>query len=791
MNWRRLLRGSPPVWRLRFQSARVYGSESSNPLVVSVSLHAHTPNDRDEWHPLDAHLSDVADEAADFAARFGKGEHAKSAAALARWAGLWHDLGKAWPEFQEYLLACDRAKREGRKSPSSPGSHAIWGAILARLCRKSLGDAWKDLALPIAAHHAGLKSPGSLEPQLMEAADEADLSPYHELARHLEAGAMQRFAVPEDPHRRELRTRMVLSALADADYLDTERHFNEKKAARREGFESLNVLAERLERAQRDFMGGLDDPNSEVNRIRREVYDACLAEATSSPGFFRLTVPTGGGKTRSGLAFALEHARANHLDRVIVAIPYTSIIDQTAAVYADILEVRNVLVHHSQTPEPPEQERERQDEKTTLHRLATENWDAPLVLTTTVQLFESLFTRYPGRARKLHRLARSVIVLDEAQALPLYVLLPTLDVLRALVDDYGASVVLCTATQPGFEQSDALPPIQGVPITEIVPQHPDHFEALERVRVEPRLGPVPLAQIADEIVEERGLDQVLIILNARRDAVALAEELRLRKAEGLLHLSTLLCGAHRRQVLRRVRQRLEAGLPVRLISTQVVEAGVDIDFPVVYRALGPLDRIVQAAGRCNRENDLGHRGGRLVVFEPEGGGFPRDNPYRSGTGLARDALRHREEPLSNEALDEYFGLLFSETGAGGELDKYGVQPARGALDFETTQEQYRLIPQDTVPVFVCRDWTEDDALSDAALTRLARWTESPDRYAWRRLGPFTVSVYRHQLREFEASPHLETLDELLHVWRGSYDNLLGLPLTLDDPADLAYEPLIF
>lgn len=755
-----------------------------------MPLRAHTPNDTGDWHDLLPHLREVGETAHKFALRFGGGDlgstdHAQSAAALAEWAGDWHDIGKAGP-FQDYLLACHEAKQAGRRPPR-PGTapHAVWGAIIARSLKKNVGDGWRDLALPIAGHHAGLHS--EIEQKLIAVGEGANLAPFHEVVRAL--GKPKRFSVPTDPHRRELRVRMVLSALADADYLDTERHFDRPRAARRAGYDRLQTLADRLDRSQRELMSGLRDPDAPVNRIRREVYDACLARASEPPGLFRLAVPTGGGKTRSGLAFALQHALAHGLDRIVVAIPYTSIIDQTAAVYAEVVGAENVLVHHSQVPEPPTRDAERQDEDAARHRLATENWDAPLVVTTTVQLFESLFTRYPGRARKLHRLARSVIVLDEVQALPHPVLLPTLDVLRALTDDYGTSVVLCTATQPGFERSAALPPFQGAAPVPIVWDPAPHFEALDRVSVEHRPQSQPLAGIADEIANE---EQALVILNSRRDAVGLAEALRERLGEsgGLFHLSTLLCGAHRRQVLRRVRQRLAAGLPVRLVSTQVVEAGVDLDFPVVYRALGPLDRIVQAAGRCNREGRLGTRGGRLVVFEPEGGRAPA-GAYASGTGLAR-VLLAEPDPLGQANLDRYFALLFDEIGR--KLDEHEIQDLRRDLDFEAVQRLYRLIPDDTEPVVVLRDWTrsgaptDPGALSSAAEARLARWRERPDRHGWRRLGPFTVSVYSRQLGGMEASPHFETLDERLHAWRGTYDPLLGLPLSLDDPADLAYDP---
>lgn len=756
------------------------------------SLRAHTPNDDGRWHDLDEHSHAVACEAARTALSFGASESAF-------WAGLLHDLGKANPAFQDYLAACEKAKQSGQKPPrAGTAPHAIWGGEVAqflgiKLAPDSSGDfapSWEDIAVVVAGHHAGIKAPKAVASEIK--AQCADLDVRSACRRALSAlGVPEKLPdpPPHDTSEREMRTRFLLSALADADYLDTECHFDRSKHGVRGDYDSIEALAQRLADAQSLFADSLEDPDSEINTIRHEVYTACRDQAIQSPGFFRLTVPTGGGKTRSGLAFALDHARENGLEHVVVAIPYTSIIDQTAAVYTGLLGSRNVLVHHSQTPAPPRAGDEDAVGPALRHRLATENWDAPVVVTTTVQLFESLFSRRPSRVRKLHRLTRSVIVLDEVQALPPDVLLPTLDALRVLVK-WGASVVLCSATQPHFESTSSLSPMQGQTATEIVPGHASHFAALERVRYEPRLDPTSWDDLADEVAD---LDQVLVIVNARRDAIELARRLEDAGAEGLEHLSTLLTGAHRRLVLRRVRQRLAAGLPVRLVSTQVVEAGVDLDFPVVYRALGPLDRIIQAAGRCNREGRLGRHGGRVVVFTPEGGGLP-PGPYRIGTGEARDLLAHRD-PHRLETQRDYFAGLLRKA----DLDKHKVQLARlgdsfgnPPLDFEETERRYRLIPDDTTPVLVACEAGAGRAVEH----RLSAWHKAGEqgdwrarRHAWRRLQPFVVSVFDRQLDVLRQSPHLETVgDEVLHIWRGTYHPLLGLPLTLDDPADLAHAP---
>jgi CRISPR-associated endonuclease/helicase Cas3 len=746
--------------------------------------YAHTPNDREQWHGLVDHTRRVSETAARFSESFG-------AADLARWAGCLHDLGKANPAFQSYLEACDRAKRDGTRPPRGGETpHAIWGAAVAKTLGSAWGDAWKDVVVPVAGHHAGIKSPAAVEQEIGALGDRTVMQACVQALARLGLPPRPPEAPPADPSEREMRVRLVLSALADADFVDTEHHFKPERSAERGHYDPICVLADRLAEKQRTFVASLRDPDTAINTLRREVYEACCERAAAPSGFFRLTVPTGGGKTRSGLAFALEHARTYGFKYVVVAIPYTSIVDQTAAVYAELLGSANVLVHHSQTPEPPNAGDEDAVGPAFRHRLASENWDAPVVVTTTVQLFESLFDRRPSRVRKLHRLTRSVIVLDEVQALPPGVLEPTLDALRLLVR-WGASVVFSSATQPHFEHVVRLRPMQGQTATEIVPDHAAHFATLERVRYERRTSPTSWEALADEIA--KGETQTLVVVNARRDAIDLAQALKARGVEGLEHLSTLLSGAHRRLVLRRVQQRLRAGLPVRLVSTQVVEAGVDVDFPVVYRAIGPLDRIIQAAGRCNRENKLGRHGGRVVVFATEASRAPQ-GPYAIGTGIARDLLAH-EDLHALDTQRAYFAELLAKA----DPDVYEVQASRlgdaygnPGLDFSETQRRYKLIPDDTTPVLVTSGADDESAVAK----RLAAWMEAGEkgdwrarRHAWRRLQPFTVSVFNRQLDVLRQSPRFETLgDDALHVWGGTYDLLLGLPLDLADPADLALDP---
>jgi len=379
--------------------------------------------------------------------------------------------------------------------------------------------------------------------------------------------------------------------LVDADYLDTETHFDLEAATRRGSQLHVQSLHRKLETAQIKLLKKVKANNTLVNQVRSQVYELCLNAATLEPGVFRLAVPTGGGKTRNGLAFALAHAVHHGLERVIIAVPYTSIIEQTVEVYRSIFGRDAVLEHHS-TVKPDAGNEEDARARQAQARLATQNWDAPLIVTTTVQLFESLFANRPSRCRKLHNIVNSVIILDEVQTLPIRFLEPIIDVLKELCRHYHVSVVLCTATQPALEgETPYLKGFTSGIVRDIVPvdMTKQHFSTLSRVQYTIPSKKWSWAEVAQNIQQQ---EQTLVILNTRKDALAVLGEIPHSEEQSVLHLSTLLCGQHRRDVLQQVQDRLTRKQPCILVSTQVVEAGVDLDFPVVYRALGPLDRIV-------------------------------------------------------------------------------------------------------------------------------------------------------------------------------------------------------
>ncbi|HSL82950.1 MAG TPA: CRISPR-associated helicase Cas3', partial [Thermoanaerobaculia bacterium] len=468
----------------------------------------------------------------------------------------------------------------------------------------------------------------------------------------------------------ELWTRFLFSCLVDADSLDTEAFLNGDRRRLLPPPQSLSQLRGLLDEALESVMVRAEE--TRVNRARAEVLAACRAAAELPPGAFSLTVPTGGGKTLSAMAFALAHAENHGLERVIVAIPYTSIIEQNAAVYRGVFGAESVIEHHASL-DP--------NEETLQNRMASENWDAPIIVTTNVQLFESLFANTRSRCRKLHNVVRSVLLLDEIQTLPSRYLQPIVEVLGELTEHYGCSVVLSSATQPALLRREALP--AGLDkVREIVPDPSRLFRNLERVEIDwERLTkrPVSWEELGAELEE---LEKVLVVVHRRQDARELAE---LLPEEGLFHLSALLCAAHRKARLEEIREHLEGPGPCRVVSTQLIEAGVDIDFPVVYRALAGLDSVAQAAGRCNREGRF--RRGRVVLFLAPTS--PPAGTLRKGLEVTSALLAERGPlDLADPNLyEEFFRQLYFRE----DLDGAHVQPLREGLEFASVARKVRLI----------------------------------------------------------------------------------------------------
>ncbi len=712
-------------------------------------MYAHTPNANGHWHDLKTHLEQVAERAKQFASKFDSGE-------LGYYLGLWHDLGKVNPDFQAYLQACHRATTQGQSSHPKVVPHAIYGALYANQA------GCPPLAFALKGHHAGMPDKADLQQDIQKGIPNYQQVIQKALSWHPALQPSQNLcqAIPSWAQKQDafaFYLRMLFSCLVDADYLDTEAHFDPQRAQARRSTPSLQTIWNLFQQDQQRLLASA--PDTPVNRVRQQVYHECLQKATGAQGFYRLTVPTGGGKTRSSLAFALAHALHHQLDRIIVAIPYTSIIDQTAEVYRQILGADAVLEHHSAL-DPFQRDEDMEDMEDMLDRqhLLSENWDAPLIVTTTVQLFESLFSNRPARCRKLHNIVRSVIVLDEVQTLPVPLLEPTMRALKELVEHYRCTVVFCTATQPALEALN-LPPA-----TEIVSNPAQLYNQLRRVEYI-RLSKLTHAEVAERM---QAHPQCMAVLNTRRDAVEILHHL---PEEDSFHLSTLLCAYDRRRILSEVKRRLASGERCWLVSTQVVEAGVDIDFPVVMRVFGPLDRVVQVAGRCNREGKL--PSGQVYLFELADSGTPQ-GVYRTATEIAM-MLREQSLDLHNpDTYTQFFERLFQSA----ETDKKRIWERQGEFQYEQVASEYRLIEEDTIPVVVFPDGSDAEPIVQT-VQALGRVTLS----LWRRLQPYLVSLYRRDFEQALAKGLIEGCAGL-YLWRGAYDSRRGIDLGYPDPADL-------
>ena len=715
-------------------------------------LYAHSASQNGSRQLLTDHLRNVADLAADMAEPFGGGE-------LAFLAGLWHDVGKADPAWQRRLIECEQGlhQRVGI-------DHKCAGTLLAELTG---GTA--DLAgLLIHGHHGGLANPKSDYPQwLQEKRQLPGPQRAIEELKKVMPDLTDQTAPEVPPNARkyplaaEMFLRMTYSALIDADSLDTEAHQHGGTSPR--STENAPQLSDLWDRYL-SFLNKQPKPApSTVNTVRKEVHEDCLKAAPEAQGIFRLTVPTGGGKTRSAMAFALQHGALHGLQRIIIAVPFNTITQQTARVYRDIFEAGStgddlvVLEHHSAAAEGHDDDSFGPAE--VWRRLASENWNAPIVVTTTVQLFESLFSNQRTKTRKLHNLARSVIILDEVQALPKELLSPILDGIRLLTEDYGTSVVLSTATQPTFE---LVKEFQDAGAKDVNTQSNRHFDALQRVKWEWQVEESnPWSEVARWVREEHS---ALVVVNTKRHAIELMDELQ---DEDDLHLSTLLCGRHRMEVIDEVRRRLSTGEPCRLVSTQVVEAGVDLDFPTVFRAEAPLDSVIQAAGRCNREGL--REEGRVVVFRPPDDASP-SGTYRSGREIARVVRKLPGFNLSDpETIKKYFTLLF-DTAV--DPDRNGIQELRKNLDFPGVKKRFQMIQDDTYDVVV--EYPEEDSEKiRRGLERLRRKSGNP-RHIIRQLQQHMVSLHQREAQRLQNLGLIETIMPGLGVWHGKYDPVRGI-----------------
>jgi len=699
------------------------------------------------WQPLYLHLQNVAALAAKFAAPF----HSPEWAYL---AGLLHDLGKATDAFQTYLRRSNGLDDSEYDASGKPSTHSGAGAALAL---EKFGPVGRILAYLVAGHHAGLpdwiggvQPNGALSRRLEPARNELDEArswlPQITLPPNL----------PVPPRKMShaemhLWIRMLYSCLVDADFLDTEQFMSPEKYADRSNFEPLAAL-------ETNFFKLLDAKQAEalkteVNAIRAEIRRYCEDAAKQEPGFFSLTVPTGGGKTLSGTAFALRHALLHDKQRIIYVIPYTSIIEQTADTLRKHFGDRNVVEHHSNL-DP--------DSQTKAARLASENWDAPVIVTTSVQFFESLLAARSSRCRKLHNIVDSVVILDEVQLLPPELLEPCTDMMNQLVAHYGVTMVLSTATQP------VLPNLGT--IAEIIPPGADLSRRLRRVHYSlPDVRenkPRSWEEIASELIQH---PQVLCVVNTRRDCL----ELYGKMPPGTIHLSASMCGAHRSKIIDEIKQKLKARESIRVVSTQLVEAGVDIDFPVVYRALAGLDSIAQSAGRCNREGG-NPEGGKVVVFIP-----PKPAPkgqLRKAEDSARILLHDPLDMESGGVFHRFFSEFYSRIEGRFPYEELLVRDAGCIqIQFRDAASRFHMVDETQQSMFV--RYGESEGLIDALQKQIR--IDAPYGHLLRKLQRFTVSVAKGQFLKLKSNGLIEEFAPEMFVWNGQYSEMTGVDIFND------------
>jgi CRISPR-associated endonuclease/helicase Cas3 len=722
---------------------------------LDAKILAHSPTEQHpEGQPLQEHLEQVSRRAAEALID-------ENLARLAALVGAWHDLGKVQPSFQEYLRT-----GKGHVDHSTSG-----GALLA----KRLGEPWPRIVAPvILGHHGGMpdgaaqqngrrgtqqRLQDAIPPEVEQAAAELPCPAGKTLRPPLCR------SVKTAPFEVYFLLKLLHSALVDADYLDTEAYFQPEQAAKRTEGPTLQALAERYDRYMEDLEQG--SKPSAINALRKSIRTDCLRAAAGPVGFYSLTVPTGGGKTLASLGFALRHAQAHpEMKKIIYAIPFCSIIEQNAAVFREVLGDDAVLEHHSSAKAP---------EKGTEADLATENWQGrPLVVTTNVQLFESLFSNQPSRCRKLHNLQNSIIILDEMQALPDGVLKPCLAMLDALVKDAHATVVICTATQPEYQSVWVEQP----QIREIIADPGQLFRKMKRTEGVV-LGRLEESELVDRLAQEK---QVLCILNRRATVQRVARALG-GEAAGTYHLSTMMCPAHRTRKLDEIRERLDAGLPCRIISTSLIEAGVDIDLPVVYREAAGLDAIVQAAGRCNRNGKNPHPA-PVYIFElpPEKG---QEDVKRQGNITLCEVLpKYEKDLLGPEALANYFNHKFAKNEVLDAANTLGEIYGRREdlwFPFETIASEFTLIKSAGEPLFVpC------DARAAELLQQLP--TATALGALLRELQPYGVTIYDNQKKELLQRGLIRQRDEI--CWLDAAEEQLATVYTeefgLDVKAETAF-----
>lgn len=734
---------------------------------------AHRDDSGEREQTILEHLRGTAALAAEFAEPFG-------AADEARRCGMLHDIGKYSDAFQRRLNG----------SPQRV-DHSTAGALEAFYNQPPDIPA----AFCVAGHHAGLPDGGTrgdragaptLWGRVRRRAGQGieDYSAFRDEVEIPANGRLPREFV-QSRESAFFFIRMLFSCLVDADFLDTE-HFMERGAAERGGFPPLEEYRKKLRAYIQPW---LEHPKGKLGEKRCEILRAALRAGSENPGIFTFTAPTGSGKTVSSMAFALAHSKARRLRRVIYVIPYCSILEQTQGVFEEIFGQGSVVAHYANVDYGTEEGREGGERDR--RYLAAENWDAPVILTTTVQFFESLYANRPSRCRKLHNLAESVLIFDEAQMLPPALLRPCISAIGELTAHYGCSAVLCTATQPALDGvfqetarrwANGAVPGGGLPEErlagfqkkfaprEICPRRAELYREFRRVRYAPA-GTFTDDELAEQLEQE---DRVLCIVNRRDQAQTLFAKLR---GEGTFHLSTAMCPAHRRDKLLEIRGRLARHETCRVISTSLVEAGVDVDFPVVWRALAGLDSIIQAGGRCNREGVPGKINGVVHIFESD---RPAPRMLAQNIAAAKYVLEQYDDLAAPEAVSAYFQELFYVEKGMDALDAPEILKlcAKDTLPFAEVADKFQMINNLQYTVYIPKDGGE------MLLAELKRF--GPSRNLMRKLGQYAVGVYPDHYAALRGAGAICEIAENAAILEDTdrYSPETGLELTEREGRDL-------
>lgn len=696
---------------------------------------AHSENKKGEEQTIKQHSEGVAEMMKSFALT-------EDYAGIYSYCGLLHDLGKYSEGFQKYI------RLEGNKEP-----HAKWGAYEAK--RNKL----INIAFPIIGHHAGLPNRDSMFETLDTCEKEVERWKDIQQAANKDCACLSLcdntpFNNIEGNTRKELFIRMMYSALVDADSLDTERHFNKVQFDSR-SCKSLKVdlLLKVLNNKFQSFTH-----NSPLNDLRTQVRLYAQSLATMPQGCFSMTLPTGMGKTLCSLNWALHHAKThNNIKRIVIVLPFLSIIDQTANELKTIFKGYDVILeHHSNVLYEDSNDEDFYCKEP--KQLATENWDYPIIITTAVQFFESLFSNQRTKCRKLHNLQDSIVIFDEIQTLPENLAECTMKMLNDMLHLCRCSFLFCTATQPNFQERNDFSGIDH--ITPLVDNPASIFAATKRVEYYPvsDYQPQSVDSISDKVIEQN--NSVLIVCNTKKKAKVLFEQLKQKSGIRVLHLSTNMCQVHRMRIIDDVKKKLNDGEKFILCSTQLIEAGVDMDFPIVFRELAPLESIIQSAGRCNREGKLEY--GKVFLFQLEDSGQP-SKQYETFAQYAQLCYKNKEKKLSDaDFYAEYYTQIMNLY-----VPKDDITAEREKLMFQNVADKYHIIDSNTISLFIYR--YDDDSL---CLYNEIKDKDFLSRNDYQQIAKYCIQVY-----DKFASDNDRKIAETTNgvkIWSGDYSPEFGL-----------------